>query len=531
MPQSYDAIIVGGGHNGLVCAAYLADRFDRVLVLERRHIVGGAAVTEEVFPGFKYLSLSYVLSLFRPEIIEDLELKKHGYEFIEMKYAFNPFPDGRYLLMGGGGDAAEIAKFSKRDAEAWPRYNAMVSKLADVLRPMMNSAPPDLSKVSPGHMLEMAPMAKAMKDLSRFARSQLVKAMTMSTSAFLDEWFESEEVKTMLAANGSIGIWGGPSTPGTALVMLHYAIGDVTGVPGVWGLVKGGNGAFSEAIASSARARGAEIRVNAEVGRIRTRDGKAVGVTLATGEEIDAPIVASGADPRRTYLGMLDRSELPADFVTGMERYRTNGNSAKVNFALSGLPSFTALPGNGPQLEGDIQIGGSTREYLERAFDDFRYGEWSKEPYMDVVIPTLLDPSLAPEGKHVMSAAVKYVPYGLNGGWSDKRKEDFGDLVVDTIEKYAPGFRDLILHRQVISVLDYETEYGLTGGNISHGDMAFDQMFSMRPLLGWARYRSPIQNLYLCGAGAHPGGGIIGAPGRNAAREIVKDNRFRTSSR
>jgi len=529
MTQSYDAIVVGGGHNGLVCAAYLADRFDRVLVLERRQIVGGAAVTEEVNPGFKYLSLSYVLSLFRPEIIEDLELRKYGYEFIPMTYSFNPFPDGRHLLLGGDNDEAEIAKFSERDAEAWPKYNAMVAKLADVLRPMMNAAPPELDKIQMGQLLEMKPMAKALKGLSRFARSQFAKAMTMSTSSFLDEWFESEEIKTFLAANGSIGIWGGPSTPGTALVMLHYAIGDVTGVPGVWGLVRGGNGAFSEAIAASARARGAEIRTSADVARVRVRDGRAAGVTLSTGEEIDAPIVASGADPRRTYLGMLDRSELPPDFVSGIERYRTNGNSSKVNFSLSGLPSFTALPGNGPQLEGDIQLGGSTREYLERAFDDFRYGEWSRQPYMDIVIPTLLDPGLAPAGKHVMSAAVKYTPFDLNGGWSDKRKEDFGDLVVDTIEKYAPDFSKLIEHRQVISVQDYETEYGLSGGNISHGDMAFDQMFSMRPLLGWARYRSPIGGMYLCGAGAHPGGGIIGAPGRNAAREIIKDNRFRTS--
>jgi phytoene dehydrogenase-like protein len=529
MTQSYDAIVVGGGHNGLVCAAYLAERFDRVLVLERRHLVGGASVTEEVYPGYKYLSLSYVLSLFRPEIIRDLELAKHGYELIPMAYSFSPFPDGRYLLLGAGEkeDAAQIAKFSKHDAEAWPRYNSMVSRLADVLRPMINSAPPDLDKIQPGQLMDLKPVAKQMKGLSRFARSQLVKAMTMSASAWLDEWFESEELKTVFAANGSIGTWGSPSTPGTALVMLHYAIGDVTGEPGTWGLVRGGNGALSEAIASAARQRGAEIRVNAEVARVRTKGGRAVGVTLSTGEEIDAPIVASGADPRRTYLGMLDRSELPPDFVTGMERYRTNGNSSKVNFALKGLPSFTAIPGTGPHLDGDIQLGGATREYLERGFDDFRYGEWSKNLYMDIVIPTLLDPGLAPPGHHVMSAAVKYTPYSLNGGWNDKRKEEFGDQVVETIASFAPGFRDLILHRQVISVQDYEAEYGLTGGNISHGDMAFDQMFSMRPLLGWARYRSPITNLYLCGAGAHPGGGIMGAPGRNAAREIIKDNRLR----
>jgi phytoene dehydrogenase-like protein len=527
MAREYDAIVVGGGHNGLVCAAYLAERFDRVLVLERRHMVGGAAITEEVFPGFKYLSLSYVVSLFRPEIIRDLGLARFGYELIPMSYSFNPFPDGRYLLLGAGDDEAEIASFSERDAEAWPRYNAMVAKLADVLRPMMNAAPPDLDTVSPSQLAESMPTAKAFMNLSRFARSQFVKAMTMSTSAFLDEWFESEEVKTFLAANGSIGIWGGPSTPGTALVMLHYAIGDVTGVPGTWGLVRGGNGALSEAIAASGRARGVEIRTDSEVARVRTRDGRVVGVTLTTGEEIDASIVASNADPRRTFLGMLERDELPPDFATGIERYRSNGNSAKVNYALDALPSFSALPGDGPQVRGDIQLGGSTREYLERAFDDYRYGEWSRRPYMDVVIPTTLDPSLAPEGKHVLSAAVKYVPYDLNGGWADARKEEFGDLVTETIESYAPGFSELVLHRQVISTKDYESEYGLTGGNISHGDMAFDQMFAMRPLLGWARYRSPVEGLYLCGAGAHPGGGIIGAPGRNAAREIVKDARRR----
>jgi len=528
--SQYDAIIVGGGHNGLVCAAYLTERFERVLVLERRHIVGGAAVTEEIFPGYKFLTLSYVTSLFRPEIIAELELHKHGYELIPLDHSFLPFPDGRYLLLGEGRDLEEIARFSKRDAEAWPKYGAMIAKLADVLRPTLAATPPDLDKISSGEMLEMAPVAKVAKGLSRFARGQLVKVMTMSASAFLDEWFESEELKTLMAAGGSIGIWGGPSTPGTAFVMMHYAMGDVTGEPGTWGLVRGGNGALSEAIASSARARGAEIRTNAEVARVRVKDNRAVGVTLTTGEEIDAPIVASGADPKRTFLGMFDRSELPADFVTGMERYRVAGNSAKVNLALSGLPSFTALPGEGVHLRGDIQIAGASRDYLERAFDDYRYGKWSSEPYIDLFLPSIMDPSLAPPGKHVLSAAAKFVPYKLaDGPWTDEKREALGEVIVDAMERYAPNIRELILHKQVISVHDYEVEYGLTGGNISHGDMASDQLFSMRPLLGWARYRSPIRNLYLCGSGAHPGGGIMGAPGRNAAREIIKDNRYRTT--
>jgi phytoene dehydrogenase-like protein len=528
MARPYDAIVVGGGHNGLVCAAYLAGRFDRVLVLERRHVVGGATITEEIHPGFKYLTLSYVTTLFRPEIIADLELRKYGYELIPLENSFIPFLDGRYLALGPENEQEEIARFSKRDAEVWPEYGATLARLAAALRPMLAATPPDLASLRPGQLLDMLPMARALKGLSSFDRSQLVKVMTLSTSAFLDEWFESEELKTMLAAGGSIGIWGGPSTPGTAFVMMHYAIGDVTGVPGVWGQVRGGNGALAEAIAASARARGAEIRTDAEVARIRTRDGKAIGVTLASGEELDAPIVASGADPKRTYLGMLDRSELPPDFVAGMERYRTTANSAKVNFALSGLPSFTALPGEGAHLTGDIQIAGNSRAYLERAFDALKYGAWSPEPYMDLFLPSIKDPTLAPSGGHVLGAAVKYVPYELaDGPWTDARREELGDLVVATIAKYAPNIADLILHRQVITPLDYETEYGLTGGNIVHGDMAIDQLFSLRPLLGWARYRSPIANLYLCGSGAHPGGGVMGASGRNAAREIIKDHRFR----
>lgn len=527
--MTYDAIVVGGGHNGLVCAAYLGRAGLRVLVLERRHLVGGACVTEEIFPGFRFSTTSYVCSLLRPEIVRDLHLRARGFELLPVATAFVPFPDGRSLLLGLGEreDGEQLARFSPRDAEAYPRYLHAIERLAAVVRPVLSAAPPGglPSAADVGAYLRAA---RRFLQLSRAERGWLAKAITMSSGAFLSEWFESDEVKGAFAASGSIGVWGGPSTPGTAFVMLHYSLGDVTGTPGVWGFVRGGMGGLAEALAAAARSHGVEIRTEAPVERILVRDGRAAGVVLETGEEIEARLVASGVDPKRTFLGMLDRAELPVDFAEAVERIRFTGNSAKVNLALSELPDFTALPGDGPHLRGDLQIVGSGLADLDRAFEEYRAGRVSSEPYMDIVIPSTVDDTLAPPGRHVMSIAAKYVPFSpVDGEWTEASREAFADRVIETLGRYAPSLPGAVLHRQVLVPKDYEEIYGLTGGNIVHGDMATDQLFLMRPVYGWARYRTPIRDLYLCASGAHPGGGVMGAPGRNAAREIARDLRAR----
>ena len=527
----YAALVVGGGHNGLVCAAYLAGRLPGpVLVLERREKVGGVCVTDETFPGFRFTTAAQVLSLLRPQVIRDLRLHDHGFQFIPMSTSFAPFPDGRCLLLGLGEeqDRESISQFSKCDADVYPKFEATMGRLAAAIRPTLDALPPDLARLGACDLLRAAPLARGLRRLSPFERSQLVKVLSMSSAAFVEEWFESKELKSTLAASGTIGLWGSARTPGTASVLMHFGLGEIGGVPGTWGLVRGGMGALADALASAVRSRGAEIRTGATVARVLVRDGRARGVELEDGEKIEADLVVSGADPKRTFLGMLERSDLPGEFVRGIERYRMTGNSAKLNLALSELPDFTALPGDGPHLSGVIEIAGGEPDYLERAFDDFKAGRWSSEPYLDAVIPSVLDESLAPAGKHVMSIAARFVPYRpASGPWDDRSREALGDTVVETLARYAPNVAGAILHRQVLTPLDFEQIYGMTGGNIVHGDMAADQLFSMRPVAGWAGYRTPVAGLYLCGSGAHPGGGITGAPGRNAARAILKDRHRR----
>ena len=525
MAETIDVIVLGAGHNGLVAAAYLARSGLRTLVVERRPIVGGACVTEEPLPGYRFSTASYVLSLLRPEIIRDLRLHEHGLEILPCRTSFTPFADGRSLLLGQSEaeDARQIARFSRRDAEAYPRFNAAIARAADFVRPTLAMIPPSLPSPGAGDLWGLLGLGRRFRKLPLADQTLLLKTMTMSCTTLLDEWFESPELKASLAATGTIGTYGSPRSPGTAFVFLHYYLGEANGSPGSWGFVRGGMGGVSEALASAARSHGARIRTGAPVERILVADGAAAGVALEGGEEIRSRLVVSNADPKRTFLKLMDRSALPPEFVRGIENLRCTGNSAKVNLALSEPPDFTALPGNGPHLRGSIQVCGASPDYLEEAFEDYRSGRPSRRPYLDIVIPSTVDPTLAPSGRHVMSASVKFVPYRLAEGDWTSRREALGDLAVETLAAYAPNVRRAVLYRQVLTPIDFEEVYGLTGGNICHGDMALDQLFAMRPLLGWARYRTPLRSLYLCGSGTHPGGGVMGAPGRNAARAILGD--------
>ena len=521
--KAYDVIVIGGGHNGLVAAAYLGRAGLKVLVLERRHIVGGAAVTEEVFPGFKFTVCSYVCSLLRPEIIRDLDLPSHGFQILPVETTFSPMPDGNYLLRGGEPETnrREIARHSKRDAEAYPKFGQLMVKIARFVKPQLLMTPPDVASLSPANVATLLEMRRHLRDADEETLYTFARLMTMSSADYLDEWFETDVLKGTMCASGIIGTFLGPRSPGTAYILIHHYMGEVDGAFRAWGFVRGGMGAVSEAIAESARRYGVEIRTGAPVRRILVDDGRATGVELTTGERIAARIVASNADPKRTFLTFLDGGDLPRDFVEGIERYRIEGSSAKVNLALSEPPNFTSLPGDGPHLQGAISISPSV-DYIERAYDDAKYGDFSRRPYLDVMVPSTLDPTLAPARKHVMSIFVQYAPYHLRRGTWDDRREELGDTVVDTLAEYVPDLPRTILHRQVLTPLDLEREFGLTGGNIFHGELTPSQLFFLRPVPGWAQYRTPIRGLYLCGSGAHPGGGVMGASGYNAAREILR---------
>jgi phytoene dehydrogenase-like protein len=523
-PSRYDAIIVGAGHNGLVTAGYLARAGRRVLVLERRPLVGGACVTEEVFPGFKVSTAAYVNSLFHKAIVRDLRLAEYGFHVLPRDpSSFTPFPDGRSLLMGPDPDLTrkEIAKFSLRDAERYPRYEAMLERVAAVIEPTLTMTPPNLLKPGLGDLRTLFVIGRAFRRLGTGA-GEAMEILTGAARPILDRWFESEELKATLATDAIIGAMASPSMPGTAYVLFHHVMGETDGKRGVWGYVRGGMGGLTQALAAAARARGAEIRCNAEVASIRVRDGAVAGVALAGGDEFDAPVVASNADAHVTFLRLIDPRGLPPEFVEAVERISYESASLKINVALAELPSFRALPGTapGPQHRGTIHIC-PDQDYIERAYDDAKYGQPSACPVLECTIPSVVDPTVAPPGQHLMSMFVQYAPYRLRQSTWDQLREGFADRCFEILDEYAPNFRRAVLARQVLTPLDLERVFNLTGGNIFQGAMTPSQLFAFRPVPGWASYRTPIRGLYLCGAAAHPGGGVMGTPGLNAACAIL----------
>jgi len=532
-PTHYDAILVGAGHNGLVTACYLARAGLRVLVLERRHIVGGACVTEETFPGFKVSTASYVNSLFHTAIVRDLNLTSYGYEVLPRNpSSFTPFPNRRSLMMGPDAEMTrnEIAKFSKRDAERYAQYEAMLERVAAVVEPTLTMAPPDLRKPRLGDLRTLLTLGRSFRQLGD-ATGEAVEILTGAARPILDRWFESEELKGTLATDAIIGAMASPSTPGTGYVLFHHVMGETDGRRGVWGYVRGGMGGLTQALARAARDLGVEIRCDAPVARILVRDARVTGVALADGEELRAPMVASNADAHVTFLRLLAPETLPPAFRDAVSRISYESASLKINVALAELPDFIACPGTtpGPQHRGTIHVCPDL-DYIERAFDDAKYGRPSARPVLECTIPSVVDPTVAPPGRHLMSIFVQYAPYTLrDGSWEDMR-EPFADRCLALLDEYAPNFSRSVVARQVLAPPDLERVFGLTGGNIFQGAMTPGQLFSLRPVPGHAGYRTPIGGLYLCGAAAHPGGGVMGTPGYNAAREILRARRPRLTT-
>lgn len=537
----YDCIIVGGGHNGLVAATYLARAAWKVLVLERRPIVGGACVTEEPWPGYKVSTASYVVSLLLPEIERDLRLSEFGYRVLARNpSSFTPLEDGRSLLLGPDREAnrREIGRFSARDAEAFPRYESLLERIAECLEPVLSATPPDLlplpktwRQIGLGKRFRDARQGLSLWSALKRLGPDIPEAMEILTGAarpILDRWFESDVLKATLATDAVIGMFQPISAPGTAYVLLHHVMGMAGGARGVWGYVQGGMGALTQAMARSAESFGVDIRCDAAVDRILVENGRAVGVRLASGEEIRSHSVASNADAHVTFERLVEPQHLPDQFRAAVARIDYASASAKINLAVSELPDFTCLPGNrepGPQHRGTIHIGCSL-DYLEQAYDDAKYGHASQRPIVEMTIPTSVDNTLTPPGHHILSLFVQYAPYKLaEGTWDDPGVKDaFADRCIAEIARYAPNVPGSILHRQVLSPVDIERTFGLTGGNIFQGAMPLHQLFSMRPVAGWSDYRTPIGGLYLCGSAAHPGGGVMGACGRNAATEILRDS-------
>jgi phytoene dehydrogenase-like protein len=524
MGQHYDVIVIGGGHNGLVNAAYLAKAGKKVVVLERRHVLGGAAVTEEIIPGFLFSECSYVVSLLRPEIIRELDLPRHGLEILPLDGTFSPMPSGDYLwrMNDHAKSVRDIRRHSRLDAEAYDEFSKMMTPMCRFVKPMLSMVPPDPTTLNPKDLKQLHFLLQRFRELSSDERYTLVQLMTMSSADFLDQWFETDVLKATMSASGIIGTFLGIRSPGTAYVLLHHYMGEIDGAFRSWGFSRGGTGAISNAIADAAREAGVEIRTKAPVGKILVKSGRVCGVVLQSGEELSANVVSSSVDPHLTFEKFLEPSELPADFLEGVRRYKFRGSSGKVNLALDALPNFKCFPGPGAHLRGAISIS-PNMEYMERAYDDAKYGHFSRKPYVDMVIPSLTDPSVAPPGKHVLSCFVQYAPYKLAQGTWDDQKEAFGDNVINTIAEYAPNIKDIIIGRQVLTPLDLEREFGLTQGNIFQGELSLEQLFFLRPVAGWAYYRTPIRNLYMCGSATHPGGGIMGANGRIASQVILKE--------
>ncbi|NKF23841.1 phytoene desaturase family protein [Solimonas marina] len=542
MSGAWDCIIVGAGHNGLVCAAYLARAGRKVLVLERRGIVGGAAVSEEIAPGYRASTASYLISLLLPDIERDLELSRHGYKVLPRSpSSFTPLPDGGtagggYLLMGPDAELnrREIAKFSARDAQAYPRYEAWLTRIAEALEPALEDIPPELLPLpSEIRTRGIVDKLRNFRRALRFHRAlkalgddlpTALELLTGPATPILDRWFESDALKATLATDAIIGAMSPPSAAGTGYVLLHHVMGVAGGARGVWGYVEGGMGALTQALRRSAEAAGATIRVDAPVAHIDTDGGRARAVQLASGERLAAKCIISNATPAVTFLQLLAADALPTAFRDAAARIDYSSAVMKINLALSELPDFRCCPGTeaGPQHRGTIHIS-PTLDYIERAYEDARRGQPSRQPVIEMTLPTSVDTTLAPAGHHIAQLFVQYAPYKLAGDDWDARAESFADRCIDAIGAYAPNFRDAILHRQILSPLELERRFALTGGNIFHGAMSLHQLFGFRPVPGWGDYRTPLPGLYLCGAGAHPGGGVSGAPGRNAANVVLQD--------
>lgn len=524
MSKKYDAIIIGGGHNGLVCAAYLAKAGRKVLVLERRHVLGGAAVSEEMYPGFTFSVASYVVSLFRPHIIRDLELAKHGYEVIPMDCSFLPLPNGDSLARWSDPQRSrrEIARFSKKDSEIYPEFGKVMTHMGKLAKAVIDYPAPDITSIKPKELSNLLRLGRTFKDLGPDLLHLNTKLITMSALDFLDLWFESETLKAPMAVSGIIGTFQGVRSPGTAYVLLHHYMGQLDGAFRSWGFSKGGTGGISMACARAAESFGAEIRTEAPVQQVLIKKGNAEGVVLENGDEIIAKTVISNLDPNRTYLKMVGEKYLEDDVLKEIKRFKLRGSSGKVNLALDRVPEFSCRPGDGDHIRGDIAIAPSI-DYLEKAFDQAKYGEFSTRPYINAVIPTLTDPSLAPPGKHILSCFVQYAPYNIKEGAENwpKYREAFGDTVVDTMAEYIPGLKDSILYRQVLTPWDLEQKMGLTEGNIFHGELSLEQLLFQRPIASYAKYKTSIPKLWMCGSGTHPGGGIMGAGGELCARSML----------
>ncbi len=523
MPDARDVVIIGGGHNGLVTAFYLAKAGYKPLLLERRAQPGGAAITEEFHPGFRCSILAHAAGPLRPDIVRDMRLERHGLTLITPEVGVTALsPDGRALILYNDVQRAaqEIGKFSQKDGAKYPEFQKSLAKVGKVIADVLAITPPDIDDPSRGDLWSMLKTARSVRNLGKKDMYRLLRWGPMAVADLVAEYFETELLRATIAARGIFGTFLGPWSAGSSLVLLIRSAGDFHPA-GSAQFAQGGMGAVTQAMAAAATQAGAEIRSGAEVIEVRVKEGAATSVVLSTGEEISAKAVISNADPKRTLLKLVDPVHLSPDFVMKLQHYRMPGTVAKVNLALSGLPEFTALHGETGALGGRIHIGPEI-DYLERAFDESKYGNFSKQPYLEVTIPTVTDPSLAPHGKHVMSIYVQYAPYNLKGSDWDSQRVALGDTVVKTLAQYAPKLPELILTHQIITPQDLEDTYGLTGGHIFHGELALDQFFTMRPLLDWARYRTPIKNLYLCGSGTHPGAGLTGGSGANAAREILK---------
>lgn len=522
---TYDAIVIGAGHNGLVTACYLAKAGLKTLVVEKNDWIGGAAVSRSLYPNFTYSNCSYVSSLLRPEIMRDLELPKHGLQILPYEGGAVFTRDGDYLAMYRNHEAnrREFARFSKRDAEAYDRYSRDIMRHCRFIRPLLMRTPPDPTSFKPRDLQELLFIGRKFWDLTENEMYEMVRFWTMSISDYLDEYFETDVIKAYLAVSAIIGTALGPMSPGSAYVLLHHYMGDVDGNIGAWGFARGGMGATTQAMAKSLAAAGGEIRAGTGVDHVLVENGRAVGVVLDDGSEIRGRLVVSNMDVKRTFLKCVKEKELPPAFVKQVKNFKIRGSSGKVNIALDGVPRFPALPADSPCLKGDLHFTDSI-ERMEKAYDDWKAGLWSRDPFLDTMIPTMIDPTMTPPGKHFMSVFVQYCPPKIEGGeWTDAERDAFGRTVINQINDYAPGFKDLVLHAEVRTPRELENEVGLTEGNIFQGELTFDQLLFNRPVPGAAQYRSPIAGLWMCGSSTHPGGGVMGAPGRNAAAEILRD--------